>query len=70
MEWIMARDQYGNCEHGLDAKHPRADLLRRLGRTSASKQYTEKEGSSNPHTGYIIAGRWFTFYFIVPWEGK
>ena len=70
MEYIMARDQHGDYEHGLDAKHPRADLLRRLGRTAAAKQYTERKDGTNPHTGYVVGTRWFTFYRVTTWEGE
>ena len=69
MEWIMARDQYGDCEHGLNVKHPRADLLRRLGCTKANKQYSKRKEETDLHTGYIVGNRWFTFYRVTTWEG-
>ena len=68
MEYIMARDQYGDCEHGLDARHPRADLLKRLGSKQAGKVYVDRGGEAK-HIGYVIGKRWFTFYRVTAWEG-
>ena len=69
MEYIMARDQHGDYEHGLDAKHPRADLLKRLGSKLAQRMFIDREGKPR-HIGYIINGRWFTFYRVTTWGGE
>lgn len=62
----MAIDQYGTTYHGL--KHPRKDLLERLGYTHAHKMYQEKKDGSTVHVGYVIGGLWLTLYKVEPVE--
>lgn len=59
----MAIDQYGTTYHGL--KHPRKDLLERLGYASAKKMYVDKDGKTY-HTGYVIGGAWLDVYEVKP----
>lgn len=62
----MAIDQYGNTFHGL--KHPRKELLERLGYTHAQKMYQDKTDGSTVHVGYVIGGHWLTLYKVEPVE--
>ena len=68
MDRVMAIDQYGQIEHGLDSKHPRKALLARLGAAKAQKMYWDTKDGKTYHSGYIIQGRWFTFYNVTPWQ--
>ena len=68
MEWIMARDQYGNTIHALDAKHPRKDLLEKLYKKSAVKMYCDTVDGEAKHTGYVVGNQWFTFYKVTEWK--
>lgn len=65
--FTMGRDQYGQTYHSL-GKHPRKELLNRLGRRHASKMYCDFKDGSTKHIGYIIAGLWITIYNVTPWE--
>lgn len=60
----MAIDQYGTTYHGL--KHPRKDLLNRLGATHAEKIYQEDKKGHVYHVGYVIRGLWLTLYKVTP----
>jgi len=60
----MGIDQYGTTYH--DLKHPRKDLMERLGYKSAHKMYI---GEDTPkHIGYVIGRHWVTIYQVKPWE--
>ena len=63
---VMAIDQYGQTYHGL--KHPRKDLLERLGYRHAEKMYVDKTDGSIAHVGYVIGGLWLRLYKVQPWE--
>lgn len=63
MTFTMARDQYGQTWHDL-GKHPRKELLRRLGRSHADRMYVDRAGKTY-HVGYIIAGHWLTVYNVT-----
>jgi len=67
--WTMARDQYGDTWHDL-GPHPRRELLKRLGRSSAAKMYIDTKAGETKHIGYIIAGRWLTIYTVTEWTGR
>lgn len=58
----MAIDQYGQTFHGL--KHPRKDLLERLGRKHASKMYVDGQDGKARHIGYVIGQQWLTVYQV------
>lgn len=60
---VMGIDQYGQTYHDL-GKHPRKELLRRLGRTHGQKMYRDPDGT---HTGYVIGGLWIELYVVAPW---
>ena len=64
--WTMARDQHGVTWHDLGA-HPRAELLKRLGRRHSDRMYQDTKSGAK-HVGYIIAGHWLTIYTVTPWE--
>ena len=61
----MAVDQYGHTYHGLGA-HPRAELLRRLGRRHAERMYVDGRDGATYHIGWIIAGLWLSVYTVEP----
>ena len=62
----MAIDQYGNTFHGL--KHPRKELMERIGCTHVQKMYQDKRDGSVVHVGYVIGGHWLTLYRVEPVE--
>ena len=64
MKHYMAVDQYNQTYHGL--RHPRKDLLERLGRSKASKMYIDRKDGEAVHVGYVIAGQWLTIYEVKP----
>lgn len=64
---FMAIDQYGQTYHGL-GNHPRAELLKRLGRTKAARMYIDKRDGATVQVGWIIAGLWLRVYRVEPME--
>jgi len=64
---ILAIDQYGNS-HRLTGKHPRKELIERLGASNASKMYEDHIDGKTYHVGYVIDGAWYKFYTVTPWE--
>jgi len=66
LTFTMAIDQYGN--HFADlGKHPRKELLSRLGRKRADKMYRDTTDGTAVHVGYIIAGLWLELYHVKRW---
>ena len=63
----MARDQYGNTEHGL--QHPRKDPLERAGVRHAEKMFVDGKDGQPKHIGYVISGHWWTVYKVASWVG-
>lgn len=63
---FMAIDQYGQTLHGL--KHPRKELLKRLGATHAEKMYQDREDGQTVFKGYIISGLWLSLFKVEPYE--
>jgi hypothetical protein len=63
----MAIGSYGTKLHNL--KHPRKDILERMGKTHASKMYIDDKDGNAKHVGYIVGGEWFTVYEIHEWNG-
>ena len=62
----MARDQYGNTYHNL--KHPRKDLLERLGYSHAEKMYVDTKSGEVKQVGYVIGGLWLNIYAVCEWQ--
>lgn len=60
-------DQYGDHYHL--GRHPRKELLEKLGRKRASKMYVDRNGTVR-HVGYVIAGRWIDVYKMSPAFGE
>lgn len=52
----------------LPGKHPRAELLRALGRKHSEKIYLDKPDGTTVHVGYVVDREWWTLY--TPWERK
>jgi hypothetical protein len=69
MRWIMGVDQYGETYHDL-GKHPRKELLRRLGYQCATRMYRDKKDGSNVACGYVIGRLWISLYRVEPLEVK
>jgi len=63
----MALDQYGTYYHDL-GKHPRKELLRRLGRSHANNMYVDTRLGEAKHVGYVIGGLWLTVYNVTRWN--
>jgi len=68
MKTYMAVDQHGQTFHNL--KHPRKDLMERLGSTHADKMYIDDKNNNSFHTGYIIAGLWLSLFIVTPMRKK
>jgi hypothetical protein len=63
---MMARNEYGECV-SIPGRHPRKELLEKLGRSHAEKIYVNsKDGEKTFHVGYVIAQRWWSLY--IPYE--
>jgi hypothetical protein len=69
MTGIMGIDQYGEIYHDL-GKHPRKELLRRLGYQSAARMYRDKKDGSSVVCGYVIGRFWIDLYRVEPLEVK
>lgn len=65
----MAIDQYGQTLYLGVTKHPRRELLNRLGARHCVKQYTERKDGTSYHSGYIVGRQWFTLYKVEPFHG-
>ena len=66
----MARSNRGSTYHLVDPdKHPRSQLLDKLGARSAQKIYCDTKEGKTQHIGYIIRGEWFTIYEVHEWVG-
>lgn len=61
-------DQYGRSYHLK--KHPRKELLEKLGATHADKMYVDNKDGKSKCTGYIINGLWIDVYAICVWKGR
>ena len=61
-------DQYG--QHYTIKKHPRKELLNRLGRTKASNLYCDTKSGGIRHVGYVIADLWIEIFKIHQWKEK
>lgn len=66
----MAIDQHGQTVHLTEPKHPRKQLLIKLGVKSCQKQMQDLKDGTTVHDGYIIGSRWFTLYEVRAWRGK
>ena len=60
----MAVDQYGNTFHGL--KHPRKDLMSRIGSKHADKMYVDLKSGGSRQKGYVIGKHWLSVYEVNP----
>jgi hypothetical protein len=65
--FTMGRDQYGQYYHDL-GRHPRKELMNRIGRSHVAKMYQDCKDGSSKHVGYIIGGLWITLYSVTPIE--
>ena len=70
---LVGIDQFGTVYWGL--KHPRKDLLAKLGYKKASKMYVDMtkystgEEGKTLHVGYVIGMYWVQVYELRQWEG-
>jgi hypothetical protein len=65
---IMAIGNNGTRFNNLDIKHPRKDLLAKMGRARAQKIFIDTKDGKTYHSGYIVGGEWFQFYEVHPWR--
>ena len=65
----MSIDQYGQTYHDL-GKHPRKELMERLGFRKSSKMYRDKIDGTAIHVGYVIGQRWCRLYEVKPFASK
>lgn len=66
----LAIGHRGTVLHLTDTdRSPRAQLLQRLGRSSARKIYRDLRDGSYRHVGYIVAGEWFDVHEVRQWPG-
>jgi hypothetical protein len=61
-------DQYGNHYH-ID-KHPRKELLEKLGATRASKMYCDTKDGRTAHIGYVIKDCWISVYRVHAFHNR
>lgn len=50
-------------------KHPRGQLMDKLGSKHCEKIYIDAENGTAKHIGYIIGREWFTIYEVCEWRG-
>lgn len=62
---MLAWSNYGT-KLVLDGKHPRKELLRKLGASHADKIYRDLKDGSTVHTGYVVRREWFELYKLEP----
>jgi len=67
MESIMAIDQYGTTYHDL-GKHPRKELLDRLGASNAQRMFVDTKSGETKHVGYVIRDQWLRLYRVTEWK--
>jgi len=65
----MSIDQYGQTFHDL-GKHPRKELMERLGCQHISKMYLDKKDGTSIHVGYVVGRHWCTLYEVKLFEGS
>ena len=69
MKSTMGIDQYGTTYHDL-GEYPRRELLRRLGRSKASKMYRDSKVTGEVrHVGYAVGRLWVELFTVSQWEG-
>lgn len=65
----MARTDAGHTVHLTDPKrHPRGQLLAKLGRQHAQRMFIDRKSGPPVHIGYIVAGEWWTVYEVHEWS--
>lgn len=62
----MGVDQYGNTYH-LD-KHPRKELIEKIGGGRVSKMYQDTKDGKTMHVGYVIGRHWVDVYRVCQWK--
>lgn len=62
----IALDQYGN--HYTIQKHPRKELMAKLGATGAAKMYQDTKDGKVRHVGYVIRRHWLDVYRVCEWK--
>lgn len=65
---MIAIDQY-NQIYAIPGRHPRKELLERLGRRKATRMFIDRKDGSTKHIGYVIAGLWLTLFAPVERPG-
>ena len=60
---FMAIDQNGFCFPDL-GKHPRKELMERLGSKHCSKMFVDTKDGKTYHCGYVIGRLWLTLFEV------
>jgi hypothetical protein len=58
-EFFIGIDQHGEVYNNM--KHPRKELMERIGSKHSEKMYQDIDGKSH-HVGYVIGGHWVRLY--------
>ena len=74
MAKLIGTDQFGQIWTDIDSKRPKASLLEKLYRNSATPMFIGK----GTHIGYVVAAPkgsdevslWVTLHTVEPWTGK
>ena len=67
----IALGSYGSTLRLTDPeKHPRKQLLSKLGRNKATRIYRDDKYGNPKHIGYEVAGEWFDIFEIHEWNGN
>lgn len=54
-------DQYGNTYFNL-GKHPRKELMERIGSKHITKMWRDYDDGSSKHIGYVVGGLWIELF--------
>jgi len=65
--YVLAIDQFGQ-KLTLPGKHPRKELLDKLGYKHADKMLVANKDGTTVHCGYVVGNSWYKFYKVEPWE--
>lgn len=64
---FLAEDQYGCLVKLPEPKHPRKQLLQKLGLQHTAKMYCDTKDGQSKHVGYVLGKRWFHLWTVSEW---
>ena len=62
-EDTMAVDNHGQTYHAL-GKHPRTELMKRIGCSSAKRMFADLKDGSSQHVGWVVGSHWCMVYYV------